>query len=193
MDFNDKWPKWLVFDNASADTVLDVERAIRENQLSGIQTADDRGHLILMGSVYLPMHNGGAVGYNPDIPGEYYIARGEAHARYPLMALGFPCDYELPFNVRRNAVKLMQLHQFEPTEAGRADLVWLCNQLAKVFQRNRQYTYGPNNFRLCLAEDTRPTVSYSQQMGENSSGAFDDYFTNPLTGRMYWMGFDYGY
>lgn len=108
--------------------------------------------------------------------------------------LGFSEDFTPSFNVKYNALGLLDWIEFGATPEHRKDLIWLCNQIARIGQRDKETLECRDNFRASVLVGTS---GYSQRYKEAKSngccGYFDQLFFNPETGNSYWTGFNYGH
>lgn len=203
--FRNRWPKWMYYADDSGAQVKSLQEAFTRANVQGtkiVNLLDDRGksrpYICIDNRVYTPMSGGGAVGYNSEDPFDICIARPEPGFRFMLVALGFPADYEPSFNLRRNGPAILQALEaegqpFQNTEEDRKDLVWLSNELGRLFQRNPDYQEFMDNFRVCRANDTTMSKRYSEIAGQGCCGSYDEPYVNPATGRRYWVGFNYGH
>lgn len=108
--------------------------------------------------------------------------------------LGFSVDFIPSFNMKFNALELLDWVEFEATPEHRKDLIWLCNQIARIGQREKETLECRDNFRASKLIGVRG--SSERYRGAQSSGCcgfFDRLLFNPETGNSYWIGFNYGH
>lgn len=72
------------------------------------------------------------------------------------------------------------------------DFSWLCNKLAKLYQKIDDGCI--DNCRVDIAlKDGGKTDNYTRAMNDGCCGAIDEMITNIQTGNSFWIGFNYGH
>ncbi len=112
-----------------------------------------------------------------------------------LQGIGFSSDYAPPFNVRENALDLLEWIEFENTDEDHKNLIWLCNQIARIGQREPGTLEFRDNFRACRLADAGagPSSRYLEAQSRGCCGFEDVRLVNPKTGAAFMVGFNYGH
>jgi hypothetical protein len=69
------------------------------------------------------------------------------------------------------------------------DLAWLCNQAGNIYRNLNDGCI--DNFRCCAGDSMSEQYRYSYDNG--CCGFSDNIVQNPLTGRVFMIGFNYGH
>jgi len=111
-----------------------------------------------------------------------------------LVAIGFTPDYKIPFNVKMNALDILDWVTFGNTITDHSDLLWLCNVVAKIGQKDPETLECRDNFRLCrVSISSKPTERYKESQKQGCCGFYDKIHINPRNGHRFMVGFNYGH
>lgn len=105
---------------------------------------------------------------------------------------GYSDDFRIPFNVFVNGEFIMDcLPKIEAR-----DMVWLSNQIgSRINDMHRRGENCMDNFRLCEASvfGQKPSAHFVLAEQNGCCGNFSERLHNPLTGKTFWFGFNYGH
>ena len=71
------------------------------------------------------------------------------------------------------------------------ELRWLCNKSGKLYRRIKDKCV--DNYRVCQVIDGKTTIDYQMKRAHGCCGSLDTTVTNPKTGNVFAIGFNYGH